>query len=43
MGMDLKKQEEDIIREVFGSQKVRLYKIKHFIFGRIRIHISNHR
>lgn len=32
MGMDSKEQEDDIIREVFGSQKVRLYKIKHFLF-----------
>ena len=30
--MDIQEQDKEIIRKVFGSQKVRLYKIKHFIF-----------
>jgi len=32
MVMDIQEQEDDKIKKVFGSQKVRLYKIKHFIF-----------
>ena len=30
--MNFQEQEEDIIRKVFGFQKVKLYEIKHFIF-----------
>lgn len=30
--MGIQEQDVDIIKKVFGSQKIRLYKIKHFIF-----------
>ncbi|TFG21809.1 MAG: HAD family hydrolase [Promethearchaeota archaeon] len=32
MAREIQKQEESRIKQVFGSQKIRLYKIKHFIF-----------
>ncbi len=32
MRREIQKQEENIIKQVFGSQKIRLYRIKHFIF-----------
>ncbi len=32
MPREIQKQEVNIIKQVFGSQKIRLYRIKHFIF-----------
>ncbi|MFX0138295.1 MAG: HAD family hydrolase [Candidatus Hodarchaeota archaeon] len=32
MVKEIQKQEESVIKQVFGPQKIRLYKIKHFIF-----------